>query len=393
MLGTLIDYWYYTGDDSYNDVIKQAMIHQAGEDRDFLPLNQTAQMGNDDQGFWGMTAMLAAEYNFPNPPDEGPQWLSIAMAVFNEMVDRWDEKHCGGGLRWQVFDINVGWNYKNSVSNGCFFNIASRLARYTGNETYAEWAEKIWDWEEEIGLVSETYQLHDGVTIREGQDCHEDMDPTEWSYNSGVWLHGTSILADHSKDPKWDERMRGILNRGMQRFSKNGIVFEQLCEPHDTCDDDQRSFKGYYLRWLANVAALHPDLEDRIRPFLKKSAEAAAKACSGTPSAPMPDHPVMFDGHPGSACGFNWINGKYDNTHGVPEQMNGVAALTAVLPGRPPKSSKTGGTSKGDPGAGKSDDEKTRTFKPITTGDRVGAGFLTTLIICGMVGGSAFLIV
>ena len=50
MFGSLLDYWYYTGDTSYNDVIYQAILHQVGDQRDFMPQNQSAGMGNDDQG-------------------------------------------------------------------------------------------------------------------------------------------------------------------------------------------------------------------------------------------------------------------------------------------------------------------------------------------------------
>ena len=38
MFGQLIDYWYYTGDDSYNSMIRDGMIHQAGEKWDFVSL-------------------------------------------------------------------------------------------------------------------------------------------------------------------------------------------------------------------------------------------------------------------------------------------------------------------------------------------------------------------
>jgi len=393
MMGTLIDYWHFTGDDSYNDLVKQAMVHQAGVDRDFLPANQTRAMGNDDQGFWAMTGMLAAEYKFPDPPEDGPQWLAVVQAVFNEFASRWDEEHCGGGLRWQVFDFNVGWNYKNSVSNGCFFNIASRLARYTGNDSYADWAETVWDWENEVGLMTDKYQLKDGVTIRDGQDCHEDMDPTEWSYNSGVWLHGAAILSNYTDDAKWKERTEGILNHGLEIFTKDGVIYEQNCEPWGICDDDQRSFKGYYMRWLAAVAQLIPELAGQIVPLLKDTAVIAAGACSGSPTGPITNHPP-FKGHAGTACGFTWLNGStFDNKFGVPESMNALAALLSTFEADPPVSAKTGGTSIGDPGAGGSDEEKVRTFSPITTGDRAGAGILTTIIIFGVIGGSAFLII
>lgn len=50
MFGSMLDYWYYTGDSSYNDVIYQALLFQVGPNRDYLPLNQSSGMGNDDQG-------------------------------------------------------------------------------------------------------------------------------------------------------------------------------------------------------------------------------------------------------------------------------------------------------------------------------------------------------
>ena len=120
MWGTLIDYWKLTGDSSYNDVITQAMLWQVGPDRDYMPPNVTASLGNDDQGFWGMSAMTAAENGFPDPPSDQPQWLALAQAVFNTQAD--PQRHdntCGGGLRWQIPLSNNGYDYKNSeVSHG-----------------------------------------------------------------------------------------------------------------------------------------------------------------------------------------------------------------------------------------------------------------------------------
>jgi mannan endo-1,6-alpha-mannosidase len=114
MMGTLIDYWYYTGDDAYNDITQQALLFQVGETNDYMPRNQTRTEGNDDQGFWGLSVMSAAEYNFPNPPADKPQWLGLAQAVFNTQAARWDTEYCKGGLRWQIFTWNNGYDYKVS---------------------------------------------------------------------------------------------------------------------------------------------------------------------------------------------------------------------------------------------------------------------------------------
>lgn len=112
MMGTLIDYWYYTGDDTYNDLTSQALLFQVGETNDYMPRNQTRTEGNDDQGFWGLSVMSAAEYKFPDPPADQPQWLALAQAVFNTQAARWDTEHCAGGLRWQIFTWNNGYDYK-----------------------------------------------------------------------------------------------------------------------------------------------------------------------------------------------------------------------------------------------------------------------------------------
>ena len=115
MWGALIDYWKMTGDTSYNHVITEALLFQVGPGEDYMPPNVTASLGNDDQGFWGMSAMLAAENGFPDPPADQPQWLALAQGVFNTQAspDRHD-KTCNGGLRWQIPLSNNGYNYKNS---------------------------------------------------------------------------------------------------------------------------------------------------------------------------------------------------------------------------------------------------------------------------------------
>lgn len=107
MFMTMIEYWYYTGDDSYNDEIIQAVTWQAGKAGDFVPQNQSKSEGNDDQVFWAYAAMSAAELNFPAPTNGYPSWLAMAQAVFNEQAGRWDMS-CGGGLRWQIFAFNNG---------------------------------------------------------------------------------------------------------------------------------------------------------------------------------------------------------------------------------------------------------------------------------------------
>ena len=137
--------------------------------------------------------MNAAELNFPAPPDDAPSWAAMAQSVFNGQANRWDEQ-CDGGLRWQMFAFNNGYNYKNTISNGCFFNLAARLAMYTKNETYAEWADRMWDWTTAIGIMSPTYQFFDGTDAN--NNC-SDQNQIQWTYNVGVYLLGVANMYNY----------------------------------------------------------------------------------------------------------------------------------------------------------------------------------------------------
>jgi mannan endo-1,6-alpha-mannosidase len=169
-----------------------------------MPPNQTSSEGNDDHGFWGLAAMTAAEANYPNPPANQPQWLALSQAVFNLMAGNWDNATCGGGLRWQIFPFNKGYNYKNSISNGCLFHLGARLARYTGNDTYAVWAQTTFDWMQKIRilvikstlileLMTDDFSIHDGADV---PDCTQ-MDMIQWTYNNGQFLVGSAYMFNY----------------------------------------------------------------------------------------------------------------------------------------------------------------------------------------------------
>lgn len=187
----MIDYWFYTGDSTYNDQVVQGMVHQQGDNGDYMTPNQTKTEGNDDQAFWGFAAMEAAELKFPNPPKGNPSWVALAQGVFNTQVPRWDLTTCAGGLRWQIFPFNAGYNYKNSISNGCFFSLGARLFRYTANTTYSDWAVKAWDWTKAVGLMDDQYQVYDGTD--DTQNCSS-VNHVQYTYAAGVFLHGAATM-------------------------------------------------------------------------------------------------------------------------------------------------------------------------------------------------------
>ncbi|KUI61650.1 Mannan endo-1,6-alpha-mannosidase DCW1 [Cytospora mali] len=381
--GTLVDYWHLTGDATWNDVTQESLVFQAGApEYSYMPANWTISLGNDDQGFWGMSAMLAAETNFQNPPADDPQWLALAQAVFNTQAapDRNDDI-CNGGLRWQIPPSNRGYDYKNSIANGIFFNLGARLARYTNNATYAKLASRTWDWEVGVGFMDEDYNVFDGAHVY--KNC-TDIGKSQFSYNAAVFLQGAAFMYNYTDGADiWRERLQGLVDQTILVFFPDGPAVERSCEATTIqCTTDMKSFKGYLHRWMASAAQVAPIVSDQIMAVLKNSTVAAVQSCvNGVDNG---------NGVSDATCGFRWTTGDYDGDTGAGQQMNVLAALTSLLievePHRVggPVTNSTGGTSQGNPDAG-SEPSFMRPTPPPSTGDKAGAAVLTAGLLISMV--------
>ncbi|KAL6928938.1 hydrolase 76 protein [Hanseniaspora valbyensis] len=365
--GAMIDYWYITGNDTFLNLTKEALLYQTGDDWDYIPLNQSTVEGNDDQAFWGIAAMSAAERNFSNPSSSEPQWLYLAQAVFNTMASRWDDKYCGGGLRWQIFSWNNGYDYKNSVSNAALFHLAGRLARYTGNTTYVDWANKIFDWMIDIKLITldDPWSfVYDGGEI---SDNCTDIVQYQWTYNQGLVLAGCAYLAEYTNETTWYNRTMSYMSSSSVFFN-NSVLYEAACQTKYNCNTDQRSFRAYFARFLGLTAQLVPDTQDQIMTWLNASAIGAAESCSGG-----------TDGH---TCGINWSYGGWDGWYGLGEQIDALEVIlnTQILSKDKPYTNNTGGTSTGSADAGSKSTATNVASLNITGKDKAGAGVLTAVL-------------
>ena len=263
--------------------------------------------------------MSAVERQFPSPPSSSPQWLSLAEAVFNDLASRWDLTSCAGGLKWQIFSSNVGYDYKNTPSNGGLFQLAARLARYTGNATYLDWAEKSWNWMSAIGLFDARFNVFDGTddTI----NCTQ-VDHTAWTYNAGMLLSGSAVLANYTDSSIWQSRTTGLLTEIAKNFfspfaNASSIMYESSCETATSCNNDQFSFKAYLARWMASSTQMMPDVQDAVLTLLRTSAIAASHSCSG--------------GSDNQTCGTKWYVEGWDGTFGVGQQLSALEVVQGLL--------------------------------------------------------------
>ncbi|VVT50452.1 uncharacterized protein SAPINGB_P002768 [Magnusiomyces paraingens] len=311
--GSILDYWYFTEDTKYNEYLYDSLLWQAGPNFDYLPENQTRTEGNDDQGYWGITLMSAAERGFQAPYDGQPSWSERVENIVKSMISRWDTDNCGGGLRWQIYPWNNGYDYKNTVANGCLFHLSARLSRFNGDNTYIEWAEKTWDWMVDHNYIvtnTSAYKIMDGATI--DSNCMK-ISPEQWTYNAGLMLSGAAYLYDHTKDSKWLDRAQAIWNGSKIFFKSNTYMYEASCQISNRCNNDQRSFKAYFSRFLGLTSDLLPEISDDIMNYLRGTVPGVLSSCTG--------------GSDGHTCGLDWSAGKWDGFYGLGEQMSALETI------------------------------------------------------------------
>lgn len=111
--------------------------------------------------------------------------------------------------------------------------------------------------------------INDGLT----DDCTNNGD-TEWTYNQGVVLGGLAELYLATNDEGYLDSARSIADAVLASgtLSPDGILYEYGCEPSNNCDNNQQTFKGIFMR---NLAELNVLLSDRpYSSYLENNAQS-----------------------------------------------------------------------------------------------------------------------
>ena len=236
---------------------------------------------------------------------------------------RWNTSTCNGGLQWQFNPANNGFYYKSAIANGGFFQLAARLARYTGDATYAEWAGRVYKWTAGVGLIDGRGNgyVYDGTD--DTRNCTI-VNHGQWSYNAAVFLLGSAVMANITANDTlspWVNRTQQFLYGAKAVFfspfdNATGIMYEFMYEKEGNCNTDQFSFKAYLSRWMVAASQILPDLKEQIFELIKPSAEAAATSCAGLE---------------GNECGTRWYVGDWDGTRGVGQQLSALETVQGLL--------------------------------------------------------------
>lgn len=276
-----------------------------------MPLNVSSDISHEDQSYFALAALTGVENEML---EDAEKWENVVKNVWNGQASRWDDKICGGGLSRMIFSFSSGYAGRGSVTHMNFFLLSARLAAYTDNSTYADWANKVYDWSEEVGLIGPDGQVFAGAI---NGDCTE-IDKDQWSVDAAKAAYGAAImetLNNSGNVTQWQERKTKLLSQFTEMFAYEEFVLEELfCENRDFCNEDQKAWKGVAAHYLSKIAQLDSTYEAEISRIMEASAKAAAASCQD-------------DG----TCGFVWIDSTFDNDTGVGQQMNALRVITNLF--------------------------------------------------------------
>ncbi|KAK1826036.1 family 76 glycoside hydrolase [Podospora conica] len=219
----------------------------------------------DDTAWWALALVRMFDIT-------GDSWyLDTAKADEKYMYQYWTDNKCGGGLVQSIrYDT-----YKNAISNQLYTLLTASLHNsIPGDTEYLAKSKAAWEWLFGSGMFNEDHLFNDGLS----NDCISN-NQTTWTYNQGVILGAATELYRATLNSTYLTVARGIADAVIASPSlvHDGILVEP-CEP--TCNDDQKTFKGIFARYLAHLSSACEN--DPYRQFLEDNAKTALKRAHNT---------------------------------------------------------------------------------------------------------------
>ncbi|GAA6000033.1 uncharacterized protein JCM10292_003591 [Rhodotorula paludigena] len=214
----------------------------------------------DDQSWWAMFALRGYQAY------RNDTWLDMIQDINVNNTRYWDDT-CGGGVLWLTYRPMI----KNTITNGLYFSILTRMYRFTGNETHFDFAMNTLNWWLEWAFDVDNGRVWDTITADySGQSMRECTRSSEqtWTYNSGAFLFGLADLYYATGDDRVLDLGRSIAYAAIRDFSdeETGILVEH-CEndpPPEPgkppgCQQDETIFKGILMLGMSELYVARPD--------------------------------------------------------------------------------------------------------------------------------------
>lgn len=308
-LQTVGDYMERTGDRRYLPQLARTFA----QDKGAFPagyLSGDPLLGNftsraiDDTEWWGLTWLQAYDLTHAR------RYLDMSVTIARYVEGYWDDSTCGGGVWW-----DAERTYKNAVTNGLWVRLTAELHnRLPGDTHWLGRATEAFDWYAASGLVDADGLVGDGLT----SDCRNNGS-TVWSYNQGLGIGGALEVYRATHDASALAFARRLADAAETRpeLVTDGVLTES-CDPVGrTCDDNQKQFKGVFMRYWTDLVETTGD----------RAYAAFAQRQAG--SVLTRDRDVL------GRLGQRWAGAETADSPNVRDwrtQASALSALLAVLP-------------------------------------------------------------
>ncbi|MFE5569550.1 MULTISPECIES: glycoside hydrolase family 76 protein [Amycolatopsis] len=246
-LTAVIDHARSTGDRRYDWIIARTFernrgVFAAGERSSDAIEGNFASRAIDDSAWWGLAWVAAYDHT------GDPRYLSMATTIAAYVHQYWDPGTCGGGVWW-----DRERTYKNAVTSGLYLRLAASVHRRTpGDSLWLQRSRTAADWYLASGMINAAGLVNDGLT----RDCRNNGQ-TVWTYNQGLGIGGLVEIWRATGETRWLDAARRLGDAAVNGtvLTKNGVLTESCDIGQNSCDDNQKQFKGSFMRFLADLAA------------------------------------------------------------------------------------------------------------------------------------------
>jgi len=151
-----------------------------------------------------------------------------------------------GGVFWRPVS---GDTSVNSITTGLYMTLSAYLAEFTGEAKYTNAAILSAQWIKNVNLNSKDIALD---TIH-ATDCSRS--PSSWlfTYNTGKYVEGLSVLANVTRDSSWIDLMAFVVANATKSSAwegSDGIITEGSST---TSNNDGVGFKAIFIRGLCEA--------------------------------------------------------------------------------------------------------------------------------------------
>lgn len=289
-LDVLIDAYQRTDDASYLNHINQWF--------EGVKVQNGNSFKNDfyDDMEWNALAILRA---YQVTGDQ--KFKEAVLQIWDYIKVGWNE-NAGGGISWKK-----GQEYsKNACSNGPACILAARLYQEFGDESYKEWALKIYNWEKSTLFNSNNGMVYDNINSLTGEIQKDWI----FTYNEGTFV-GSAVELYRILNEK------SYLNDAMLAadYTISTLVSNSILK--DEGNGDGGLFKGIFVRYFTQLIQqdrLDATAKKRYVQFLKANATSLWEQGTTKPA-------VYF--------GTDWRKAPGGST-GLTEQLSGCMLIEAM---------------------------------------------------------------